>query len=359
MKNYEERELEEASELNNSSEKHQDDKSLPEYHNEYLTTTQMVNNLKWLQALKSGDYNQGYGRLFTPNLGFCCLGVACEELGLPYNEEDGGLPECTRKALGLLDRYGTGRTHDQPSLGYLNDKLQKSLSEIADFIDKSLQKASVVVIHTEGEINEGYITLLKEVKSWERCKLNNYILKSFDRVNEWPEEFQKAFHEGSPEFTLSQLEAKPSEVVSISTYDIGQKPQLHDQDLTNEDQERFNDGMSQSKTTWKTPKYNLGEIVYALADLKTIHKDNLVPYKVVGYSYMSEETDDYGLRKEESGWRYNPNKITYCLIYVNPELPLTILNDLEENLASASEIRKNVEIVSKEFLDELEENEKK
>ena len=36
---------------------------------------------RWVAALRSGDYNQGHGRLHTKENGissFCCLGVLCD-----------------------------------------------------------------------------------------------------------------------------------------------------------------------------------------------------------------------------------------------------------------------------------------
>lgn len=42
---------------------------------------------KWLEALRSGEYEQGYGCLFTNNR-FCCLGVGCVILGADKNTMD-------------------------------------------------------------------------------------------------------------------------------------------------------------------------------------------------------------------------------------------------------------------------------
>lgn len=52
------------------------------------------NAKKWVEALRSGDYEQGKRRLAVKNDGetkFCCLGVACElaiEAGLPITRVD-------------------------------------------------------------------------------------------------------------------------------------------------------------------------------------------------------------------------------------------------------------------------------
>lgn len=42
--------------------------------------------VKWLQALRSGEYRQGRYDLRTSDNGFCCLGVLCDL----YNREVGG-----------------------------------------------------------------------------------------------------------------------------------------------------------------------------------------------------------------------------------------------------------------------------
>lgn len=53
---------------------------------------------KWVDALRSGEYQQTRGRLQRTNpgkrgqpVGFCCLGVACEVLGLPEVDTTGEL----------------------------------------------------------------------------------------------------------------------------------------------------------------------------------------------------------------------------------------------------------------------------
>jgi hypothetical protein len=37
----------------------------------------------WVKALRSGDYQQAVGHLFDDDA-YCCLGVACEVIGLPW-----------------------------------------------------------------------------------------------------------------------------------------------------------------------------------------------------------------------------------------------------------------------------------
>lgn len=44
---------------------------------------------KWLEALRSGKYKQGTGRLFRPGDTYCCLGVLSAEQGRLTGEYDG------------------------------------------------------------------------------------------------------------------------------------------------------------------------------------------------------------------------------------------------------------------------------
>lgn len=76
---------------------------------------------KWVDALRSGEYEQTTGRL-RDDAGFCCLGVACDLYGKEKNvawEEDGVflgrndlLPPAVREWLGL-DR-------NNPELAYIS-----------------------------------------------------------------------------------------------------------------------------------------------------------------------------------------------------------------------------------------------
>ena len=45
-----------------------------------LTREQHARNERWIKALRSGDYQQGTGRLKGHGERFCCLGVACQLL---------------------------------------------------------------------------------------------------------------------------------------------------------------------------------------------------------------------------------------------------------------------------------------
>jgi hypothetical protein len=121
---------------------------------------------KWVEALRSGKYQQTTGRLADRN-GFCCLGVACEvaiENGLrlrkkesgdsvgtvEYNDCAGELPDEVADWLGL---YTEGddeeafhhltdpplHTADHPKHSAVswNDEENATFSQIADLIESA------------------------------------------------------------------------------------------------------------------------------------------------------------------------------------------------------------------------------
>lgn len=124
--------------------------------NKSLTPTEA--RTKWVEALRSGKFTQGKGRLQREDGSYCCLGVACEIysqltkngewtyfLGIPSinpvfrsgNEHANAyLPETVRKWLGLFDRTGKlvnlETTND--SLAKRND-LGTTFEEIATMIE--------------------------------------------------------------------------------------------------------------------------------------------------------------------------------------------------------------------------------
>ena len=68
---------------------------------------------KWIAALRSGDYKQGQNFLAADDT-FCCLGVLCDVVGVPYTLNDDG--ERTYD-------FGSGRTSDQMLRGDLRSSL--------------------------------------------------------------------------------------------------------------------------------------------------------------------------------------------------------------------------------------------
>lgn len=106
----------------------------------------------WVQALESGKYQQGEGRLCKDDK-YCCLGVACEVFGLKhymeggqkrYQSEAGSVTSypptelCIRLGLrnyvGGLGRSIPATDGYHGSLVSLNDAAQAPFSEIARLI---------------------------------------------------------------------------------------------------------------------------------------------------------------------------------------------------------------------------------
>jgi hypothetical protein len=120
-----------------------------------------ANAQKWVDALRSGEFEQAKGALYK-NGGYCCLGVACEvalrdgldleveEFSLPtenglsnhktYAGSESLLPAEVMRWLGLRPSVPPNIPLPTParelqSLVYLNDK-GWSLEEIADLIER-------------------------------------------------------------------------------------------------------------------------------------------------------------------------------------------------------------------------------
>lgn len=110
-----------------------------------------ANVRRWVRALRSGKYKKGKGQLRidcgSGGYLYCCLGVACEALGVPYFGTDKGLPYRAREMLGIKSPYGNylasrkRKTHIRgvsTGIGSLtedNDRRCKSFEQIADIIE--------------------------------------------------------------------------------------------------------------------------------------------------------------------------------------------------------------------------------
>lgn len=107
---------------------------------------------KWIDALRSGDYQQCKNYLHT-NDGYCCLGVACDILKIPVEYDDDGvayyqdehekLPASVYRQLNLIDNIGAIRAYTphfekpftEEALSALNDN-GYTFEKIADFMEK-------------------------------------------------------------------------------------------------------------------------------------------------------------------------------------------------------------------------------
>ena len=103
---------------------------------------------KWLEALRSGKYKQGRGKLRSVDNEFCCLGVLCDVSGQGewdkkteahywYGQGNKwgtyGLPLFMNEFTGLT--MGTEET-----LFALNDVEKLSFNEIADWIEENVEE---------------------------------------------------------------------------------------------------------------------------------------------------------------------------------------------------------------------------
>lgn len=111
---------------------------------------------KWVEALRSGDYEQTTQHLQDMD-GFCCLGVLCDivkdEVGLKWQERDDGIkfiggvddlpPIEVQRFVGVrewpaieIDCYDDGEPR-RKYLTELNDDMNWTFIEIADAIEGS------------------------------------------------------------------------------------------------------------------------------------------------------------------------------------------------------------------------------
>lgn len=104
---------------------------------------------KWLEALRSGRYKQGYSNLKNSDDQYCCLGVLCDLHGKETGNEFTGryylrdrysLPEEVVSWSGLSGPWAAipEPINDHNSLADMNDKFKFTFHQIADIIEKQL-----------------------------------------------------------------------------------------------------------------------------------------------------------------------------------------------------------------------------
>lgn len=107
---------------------------------------------RWVKALRSGDYEQGAGRLCNENK-YCCLGVLNDIQGNDFVLEDGvqkyyDIDDKEQYVfalnVGWLESQGL-ESHDVMTLWLMNDERNASgehvysFSDIADFIEENVE----------------------------------------------------------------------------------------------------------------------------------------------------------------------------------------------------------------------------
>lgn len=88
----------------------------------------------WLQALETTNAKQGVTQLGDAKHGFCCLGIGCDVLGIPYHAMQGTSPVFAQR-VGL--RTESGGPLEGEELGILtemNDSKDYNFAEIAAHI---------------------------------------------------------------------------------------------------------------------------------------------------------------------------------------------------------------------------------
>lgn len=92
--------------------------------------------LKWIEALKSGEYKQTQGRLANMDkTSFCCLGVAAEVCQWDYSPVDSSLAHLPYESIGLLSPSGYPKNlPDVKALYSLNDRYDWEFDKIAEHL---------------------------------------------------------------------------------------------------------------------------------------------------------------------------------------------------------------------------------
>ncbi len=98
---------------------------------------------KWVEALRSGKYKQGFAELRGAH-GFCCLGVLADIQGVDWKHS---YPSASRSSELLCDEYAGGLSaRSQTNLATMNDgddgEVGMSFPEIADWIEENIPEES-------------------------------------------------------------------------------------------------------------------------------------------------------------------------------------------------------------------------
>lgn len=87
----------------------------------------------WVKALRSGEYRQTKFN-FEDGEGFCCLGVLCKIAGRQTELDDGGHRQDNWRFVEgeIMSTLIVERLVD------MNDEIENSFSQIADYIEKEI-----------------------------------------------------------------------------------------------------------------------------------------------------------------------------------------------------------------------------
>ena len=100
---------------------------------------QVANIFTWLKALETTNFAQNDGMLGNEERGFCCLGLACHTLNIPYTDTNGYSVELP-DFVGLSTKAGDfsisvkGKHGPLKNLANLNDSGEYTFKDIAKII---------------------------------------------------------------------------------------------------------------------------------------------------------------------------------------------------------------------------------
>lgn len=92
---------------------------------------------KWVEALRSGEYEQGK-RFLKADDAYCCLGVACIAFGIPVPSSAARLPEPVQFGMKFHSAYGLlkgDKLDGELRLDFANDYANSTFERIADFVE--------------------------------------------------------------------------------------------------------------------------------------------------------------------------------------------------------------------------------
>lgn len=95
---------------------------------------------KWINALRSGRYEQARGTLLAlKSGGMCCLGVLATIQGCDLRKKKNDDPSFCLVSRDLPRGFNAGlRTEQREQLATMNDSSGSSFKQIADYIEKRL-----------------------------------------------------------------------------------------------------------------------------------------------------------------------------------------------------------------------------
>ena len=98
------------------------------------------NAIKWIEALLSGNYTQNReGELGSPSKGFCCWGLGCFIVDMPFNSWETWEDDLV-KYTGFLDENGRinppyiYNKEEIVHISTLNDKTTADFKDIANYL---------------------------------------------------------------------------------------------------------------------------------------------------------------------------------------------------------------------------------